>query len=152
MRRQPRHSVLAIVGLVAILVAGLLGDRPYAQSETTRAYYLLAGATTNATIVNGCRPTTLHGADLFSIASDHTFVKFYNQCSTPASTDTPVLVLAIPVGQQTTGTSVGHTAFRPVSPVRFPNGLSFRTTRGIATANDDGLRVASEVVIDLTYN
>lgn len=140
-----RIAIATLFGL--ILGATLLTAQ---SGPALRPYYLLGAATTNATIVAGCRQTNLYSAEVFNISTSNVFVRFYDRCMTPDETHTPVLVLVIPAGMGTTASQVGYTSFRPGQPVRFVTGMSFRTTVGIAVNSTTAI-AASSVVINLTY-
>lgn len=138
-----------IVGLACSL--WLLAAVAQAQSGRARSYYLLAAASTNATVVTGCQPTDLDAIEAFSINGQIVYLRFYNQCSAPTSANTPILVVALPPGMQTTADTVGHVSVRFPRPVRFSTGLSLRTTTGIAVDNDTGIPVGSQVIVNLAY-
>ena len=137
---------------VALVMAGLVlgwDSAPSAQgSVRTHPYYLLGAASTNATVVSGCRPTSLHAADIVSIDATPVYVRFYNTCGTPTSASIPVLVLAVPGVPAMTAASLGRTSFTPAQPLYFPTGLSLRITTGIAVDNDDAIS-AAEVIVNL---
>jgi len=148
------RRLLSACAFVLACVAGVGVARPAAQAPTAQAYYLLAAATTNATVLRGCQPTWLTGATLFNLSSTPTYLRVYNQCTVPTEANTPRLVLVVPGtnnGQAGgAGVSVGHLTWTPDAPVYFPAGLAFRTTTGIAVDNTDA-PAANELVINLTH-
>ena len=148
--RRLRHVVTW--GVAALGVMALVGGaRLTAQGgPVARLYYLLSAATTNATVVTGCAPTALAGVELFNLGTTPRYVRFYNTCTTPSETNTPVLVLPIPGVPASTAATLGQTSFTPVTPARFPVGLSFRITNAADVA-DTGPAAAGEVIVNLVY-
>ena len=148
------RRILTACAVVLACVAGVGVARPAAQAPAAQAYYLLAAATTNATVLRGCQPTYLTGATLFNLSSTPSYLRVYNQCTVPTEANTPRLVLVVPGtnnGQGlSAGTSLGQLAWTPDAPIYFPNGLSFRTTTGIAVDNTTAVS-ANQLVINLTY-
>lgn len=149
MRRRTQLSWLFAALVFALLVGG--DARVDAQTgPSLRSFYLLGAASTNATVVSGCKPTKLYSADLFSLDATPVYVRLYNLCRTPTEADTPVLVLAVPGVPATTSASLGQTFYRPSAPLHFSTGLAIRTTTGIAVDNTDAVS-ANEVIVNLSY-
>jgi len=106
-------------------------------------HYQICGNSTNDTLVDGT-VSVITNIVLSNSGNDDVYFKLYNKATAPTvGTDTPVLVIMIPAGQ-TVSVPAG------VTPIRFPLGIGYGVTKGIAD-NDTTAIDASKVIVTMTY-
>jgi hypothetical protein len=76
-------------------------------------------------------------------ATDFRFVKLYNKSTTPSSSDTPLMTLAIP---PMAGANVEFT-----NGIAFSSGIGVRATTGVADS-DTGAPTTNDVIVNLLYS
>jgi hypothetical protein len=87
----------------------------------------------------------IYGWSLTNVSANECYVKFYNQATAPANTDTPVLTVLVPGNMNGAGNNLALP--RGVS---FSAGISFRIVTGVADNDNTGVS-ANEVVVNLMY-
>lgn len=100
-------------------------------------------ATTNATSVTNVL-TRLHSLCLQGTTATARYVKLYNKATTPVvGTDIPVLTFMVPANGQMVNPEFGF-------GVKFPLGLAFAITAGVADA-DTAVVAANDVIVNMGY-
>lgn len=114
---------------------------PNAADGHSSTYHLISAASTNDSLVlTGARSIGLIAATNSNAAIR--YLKVYNKATAPASTDTPLMTIAL---------KPGETTFVDAnSPIRCALGLGIRLTTGIAV-NDTGAVAAAEHAVSIMY-
>lgn len=89
--------------------------------------------------------TNIYGWFIYNAAASARYVKLYNKATAPASTDTPVMVLALPAASAANILGAAESSLN-----MFPLGLGVRSSTGIADA-DNTAPTANDVVVNLFY-
>jgi beta-xylosidase len=114
---------------------------PNAADGHTSSFHLISAATTNDTLVL----TGAHALGLIAATNSNAairYLKVYNKATAPASTDTPLMTIAL---------KPGETTFVDAnSPIRCALGIGIRLTTGIAV-NDTGAVAAAEHAVSIMY-
>lgn len=114
---------------------------PNAADGHTSSFHLISAATTNDTLVL----TGAHALGLIAATNSNAairYLKVYNKATAPASTDTPLMTIAL---------KPGETTFVDAnSPIRCALGIGIRLTTGVAV-NDTGAVAAAEHAVSIMY-
>jgi hypothetical protein len=133
------QPVLDSLALPATLAAATSGG--YAP------YYLLSGASTNATVVKNT-PGQVGGIQFFNLNAAACYVKFYDKASTPnPAADTIVKSILVPGATASVGAG---TVTQNALGWTFATGISFATVTGIGNTNNTGV-AASEVIVNIDW-
>lgn len=103
-------------------------------------------ANVNATVIKA-KAGRVHAIYAHNLNAAVRYLKLYDKATTPAETDTPVVVLPIP------GNAAGAGFVLDLSDIEIPfdNGIGMRLTTGLAD-NNTGAVAANEQVINLFYS
>ena len=86
----------------------------------------------------------LHSAQITNVSAGTRYLKVYNKATTPTSSDTPVLTIAIP--------TLHHIDISlPLSGLEFTNGIGLRATTGVAD-NDTGAPGTNDLIMFAVYS
>lgn len=146
------QDVALLSSIITLLNGGLpaaLGSGGGLKTEASQGESAAAFLSTNTVISSVVKNAagTLTGLEWFKIAAGRVFVRLYNQTTTPASTDTPVMRFVVP--GSTAGDAGGFTRVF-LNGVIFTVGIGVRVTAAVAD-NDTTALAANDVIGNIEY-